>query len=89
MNPMIYSCPLDACVQCGDMDMALEYFKQMEELDFVDVVSYAWNSGFYKCLLDFCVQGGDMGTALRYFEPMQKLDSTARPGVPARGGVSY
>merc|ERR1719353_728220 len=26
--------------QCGDMDAALEYFKQMKELDFVDVVSY-------------------------------------------------
>ena len=40
MNSMTYNYLLDACVQCGDMDMALEYFKQMKELDFVDVVSY-------------------------------------------------
>ena len=39
-NTIIYNCPLDAGVQCGDMNMALEYFKQMKELDFVDVVSY-------------------------------------------------
>merc|ERR1719421_1598538 len=40
MNSMIYNCLLDACVQCGDTEAAQEHFKQMKELDFVDVVSY-------------------------------------------------
>ena len=39
-NTTIYNCPLDACAQCGDMDMALEYFIQVEEPFFFDVVSY-------------------------------------------------
>merc|ERR1719171_1736942 len=40
MNPMIYNCLIDACVQCGDVRAALGYFEQMKQLDFVDVVSY-------------------------------------------------
>merc|ERR1719326_346765 len=40
MNALIYNCLLDACVQCGDTGAALEYFEQMKELGFVDVVSY-------------------------------------------------
>merc|ERR1719235_119124 len=40
MNSLIYNCLLDACVQCGDTNAALEYFEQMKELGFVDVVSY-------------------------------------------------
>merc|ERR1719247_3923517 len=40
MNALIYNCLVDACVQCGDMAAALEYFAQMKQLDFVDVVSY-------------------------------------------------
>merc|ERR1719450_823766 len=40
MNSLIYNCLLDACVQCGDTGAALEYFEQMKELGFVDVVSY-------------------------------------------------
>merc|ERR1719191_1881623 len=40
MNPLIFNCLIDACVQCGDMVAALEYFGQMKQLDFVDAVSY-------------------------------------------------
>lgn len=40
MNPMIYNCLIDACVQCGDLNSASGYFNQMKQLDFVDVVSY-------------------------------------------------
>merc|ERR1719379_2597313 len=40
MNSLIFNCLIDACVQCGDMVAALEYFGQMKQLDFVDAVSY-------------------------------------------------
>merc|ERR1719171_2604661 len=40
MNPMVYNCLIDACVQCGDVRAALGYFEQMKQLDLVDVVSY-------------------------------------------------
>merc|ERR1719498_232474 len=48
MNSLIYNCLLDACVQCGDTKAALEYFEQMKELGFVDVVSY---NTILKCYL--------------------------------------
>merc|ERR1719272_10177 len=40
MNPLVYNCLIDSCMQCGDAESALEYFAQMKQLDFVDVVSY-------------------------------------------------
>jgi len=40
LSPLIYNCLLDACVQCGDMKGAEEYFGQMEQLECADVVSY-------------------------------------------------
>merc|ERR1719388_333439 len=40
LSPLIYNCLLDACIQCGDMKSAEEYFTQMKQLDFADVVSY-------------------------------------------------
>merc|ERR1719207_446760 len=40
LSPLIYNCLLDACVQCGDMKSAEEYFAQMKQLDCADVVSY-------------------------------------------------
>merc|ERR1719326_225186 len=40
MNALIYNCLVDACVQCGDTAAALEYFEQMKQLGFADVVSY-------------------------------------------------
>lgn len=40
LSPLIYNCLLDACVQCGDMKSAEEYFGQMKQLDYADVVSY-------------------------------------------------
>merc|ERR1719379_2997888 len=40
MNALIYNCLVDACVQCGDTAAALEYFQQMKQLGFADVVSY-------------------------------------------------
>jgi len=40
MSPVIYNCLLDACIQCGDMAQADAHFKQMKELDYLDVVSY-------------------------------------------------
>jgi len=40
LSPLIYNCLLDACIQCGDMKSAEEYFAQMNQLDYADVVSY-------------------------------------------------
>lgn len=40
LSPLIYNCLLDACIQCGDMKSAEEYFTQMKELEYADVVSY-------------------------------------------------
>jgi len=40
MNSTVYNCLLDACVQCGDVSSALRYFKEMEDLDLLDVVSH-------------------------------------------------
>merc|ERR1719214_164868 len=40
LSPLIYNCLLDACVQCGDMKSAEEYFHQMKQLEYADVVSY-------------------------------------------------
>merc|ERR1719515_224365 len=40
MNALIYNCLIDACVQCRDTAAALEYFDQMKQLGFADVVSY-------------------------------------------------
>merc|ERR1719321_1431692 len=40
LSPLIYNCLLDACVQCGDMKGAEEYFGQMKQLECADVVSY-------------------------------------------------
>jgi pentatricopeptide repeat protein len=40
LSPLIYNCLLDACVQCCDMKSAEEYFVQMKQLEYADVVSY-------------------------------------------------
>merc|ERR550514_2196115 len=40
LSPLVYNCLLDACVQCGDMKSAEEYFAQMKQLEYADVVSY-------------------------------------------------
>jgi pentatricopeptide repeat protein len=40
LSPLVYNCLLDACIQCGDMKSAEDYFTQMKELEYADVVSY-------------------------------------------------
>merc|ERR550514_2035637 len=40
MNSLIYNCLIDACMQCGDAEAALENFEQMKQLELADVVSY-------------------------------------------------
>merc|ERR1719498_1513344 len=40
MNSLIYNCLIDACIQCGDAEAALENFEQMKQLDLADVGSY-------------------------------------------------
>merc|ERR1719440_191659 len=40
LNPLIYNCLLDACIQCGDMKSAEEHFAQMKQMEYADVVSY-------------------------------------------------
>merc|ERR1719359_2285031 len=40
LTALVYNALLDSCVQCGKVNIALQHFKEMKELGFVDVVSY-------------------------------------------------
>merc|ERR550537_1932824 len=40
LTALAYNALLDSCVQCGKVHVALQHFKEMKELGFVDVVSY-------------------------------------------------
>merc|ERR1719327_2109061 len=40
LTALAYNALLDACVQCGKVNVALQHFNEMKELGFVDVVSY-------------------------------------------------
>merc|ERR1719482_1237622 len=40
LTSLAYNALLDSCVQCGKVNVALQHFKEMKELGFVDVVSY-------------------------------------------------
>merc|ERR1719247_4055931 len=40
LNALAYNALLDACVQCGKVNVALQHFKEMKDLGLVDVVSY-------------------------------------------------
>ncbi|CAE8613627.1 unnamed protein product [Polarella glacialis] len=40
LRPQVYNCFLDACVQCSDVEAALQLFEEMKRLCYVDVVSY-------------------------------------------------
>eukprot|EP00933_Yihiella_yeosuensis_P017785 TRINITY_DN14796_c0_g1_i2.p1 TRINITY_DN14796_c0_g1~~TRINITY_DN14796_c0_g1_i2.p1 ORF type:complete len:704 (-),score=169.57 TRINITY_DN14796_c0_g1_i2:263-2374(-) len=40
LRPQVYNCYLDACIQCADIDRALQLFEEMKKDSFVDVVSY-------------------------------------------------
>merc|ERR1719487_631299 len=40
LNALAYNALLDSCVQCGKVHVALQHFKEMQDLGLVDVVSY-------------------------------------------------
>merc|ERR1719473_1852399 len=40
LTSLAYNALLDSCVQCGKVNVALQHFKEMKDLGFVDVVSY-------------------------------------------------
>merc|ERR1719253_752602 len=40
LNALAYNALLDSCVQCGKVNVALQHFKEMQDLGLVDVVSY-------------------------------------------------
>merc|ERR1719353_982290 len=40
LTSLAYNALLDACVQCGKVNVALQHFKEMKDLGLVDVVSY-------------------------------------------------
>merc|ERR1719243_62338 len=40
LTSLAYNALLDACVQCGKVHVALQHFKEMQDLGLVDVVSY-------------------------------------------------
>merc|ERR1719313_2671044 len=40
LTALAYNALLDSCVQCGKVNVALQHFKEMKDLGFVDVVSY-------------------------------------------------
>merc|ERR1719265_3011260 len=40
LTPLVCNCYLDACVQCGELEHAISHFKEMKDLDLLDVVGY-------------------------------------------------
>merc|ERR1719214_162663 len=40
LTSLVYNALLDSCVQCGKVNVALQHFKEMQDLGLVDVVSY-------------------------------------------------
>merc|ERR1719214_121002 len=40
LTALAYNALLDSCVQCGKVNVALQHFKEMQDLGLVDVVSY-------------------------------------------------
>merc|ERR1719379_2000635 len=40
LTSLAYNALLDSCVQCGKVHVALQHFKEMQDLGLVDVVSY-------------------------------------------------
>jgi len=91
MNPLIYNCLLDACLQCDDLASAKTHFAQMKQLDYVDIVSYnsmlkahirAWRVEEAELLLREMLERGLPANMVTYNELLgAKVAAKDRRGV--------
>mmetsp|Transcript_49838 Transcript_49838/g.131726 ORF Transcript_49838/g.131726 Transcript_49838/m.131726 type:complete len:822 (-) Transcript_49838:39-2504(-) len=65
MNPLIYNCLLEACVQCNDLQAARKHFERMKGEGLADVVSY-------NTVMKGYLSGGDLEGAHRLLKDMAK-----------------
>lgn len=71
----LYNCLLDACVQCGDVRLALQHFADMKALGLADIVSYntimkgqlaIGNLAAAECLLPEIAENGRTANRITY-----------------------
>merc|ERR1719375_1860995 len=70
LTALAYNALLDSCVQCGKVNVALQHFKEMKELGFVDVVSY-------NTLLKAYLKQGQIAKARKLLTEMAESDIEA------------
>merc|ERR1740138_18454 len=70
LTALAYNALLDACVQCGKVNVALQHFKEMKDLGLVDVVSY-------NTLLKAYLKQGQILKARKLLKEMAESDIQA------------
>merc|ERR1719214_58996 len=70
LTALVYNALLDSCVQCGQVNIALQHFNEMKELGFVDVVSY-------NTLLKAYLKNGQISKARALLAEMSENDIQA------------
>merc|ERR1719428_1981323 len=70
LTALAYNALLDACVQCGKVNVALQHFKEMKDLGLVDVVSY-------NTLLKAYLKQGQIAKARKLLTEMAESDIQA------------
>merc|ERR1719420_1262913 len=70
LTSLAYNALLDACVQCGKVNVALQHFKEMKDLGLVDVVSY-------NTLLKAYLKQGQIVKARKLLSEMAESDIQA------------
>merc|ERR1740138_871037 len=70
LTALAYNALLDACVQCGKVNVALQHFKEMKDLGLVDVVSY-------NTLLKAYLKQGQIVKARKLLTEMSESDIQA------------
>merc|ERR1719162_2926117 len=70
LNTLVYNSLLDACVQCGKLNTALQHFDEMKKLGLVDVVSF-------NTLLKAYLRTGQINKARSLVETMGEQGITA------------
>merc|ERR1719506_1054601 len=70
LTALAYNALLDSCVQCGQVHVALQHFKEMQDLGLVDVVSY-------NTLLKAYLKQGQIAKARKLLTEMAESDIEA------------
>merc|ERR1719426_638286 len=70
LTALAYNALLDSCVQCGKVNVALQHFKEMQDLGLVDVVSY-------NTLLKAYLKQGQIVKARKLLKEMAESDIQA------------